>query len=293
MISFDKKEVKEALSLDNIYDLLQEWGGNPIYSSFGLISATICHNPIGEGSHKLYYYENSRLCVCYTGCDEHSFDIFELAIKVFKIQENRDIDLNEAVRYIALRFGISGTLVEDNANENADWEYLENYSRIQNITINSYTVTLEEYDKTILSNLNYKVRIMPWLQEGISQKVMDMAQIGYFPADDQITIPHFDKDGRFIGLRGRNLCKDDVERLGKYRPVFANQVTYKHPIGMNLYGLNWAKDNIAKMGKAIVVESEKSVLKYISYFGLENDICVACCGSSFSFYQLQLVLELH
>ena len=56
MITFDKREIKEALSLENIYELLVEFGGEPEYSSFGILACTICHNPPGEGSKKLYYY---------------------------------------------------------------------------------------------------------------------------------------------------------------------------------------------------------------------------------------------
>ena len=39
-------------------------------------------------------------------------------------------------------------------------------------------------------------------------------------------------------------------------------------------------------------EGEKSPLLYSSYFGSENDISVACCGSSLSMYQVQLLLDL-
>ena len=39
-------------------------------------------------------------------------------------------------------------------------------------------------------------------------------------------------------------------------------------------------------------EGEKSPLLYSSYFGTENDITVACCGSSLSMYQVQLLLDL-
>ena len=46
-----------------------------------------------------------------------------------------------------------------------------------------------------------------------------------------------------------------------------------------------------KIKKAIVFEGEKSTLKYQSYFGIENDISVACCGSSISAYQIQLLLD--
>jgi hypothetical protein len=45
------------------------------------------------------------------------------------------------------------------------------------------------------------------------------------------------------------------------------------------------------MKKAIIFEGEKSCLLYQSYFGLENDISVACCGSSVSNYQIQMLLE--
>ena len=36
---------------------------------------------------------------------------------------------------------------------------------------------------------------------------------------------------------------------------------------------------------------EKSCLLYKSYFGLDNDISVACCGSNLSTYQVQLLIE--
>ena len=60
MISFDKSKIKESLSTENIFDLLTEWGGDPEYTDFGILSTTICHNVPGEGSRKLYYYENGR-----------------------------------------------------------------------------------------------------------------------------------------------------------------------------------------------------------------------------------------
>ena len=66
---------------------------------------------------------------------------------------------------------------------------------------------------------------------------------------------------------------------------------YNHPLGMNLYNLNNSKDNIALTKLAILFESEKSTLLYQSYFGIENDISVACCGSNISAYQVQLLLD--
>ena len=74
MLSYDKTEVRNFLTLENIFELLTDWGGEPEYTDFGIICATICHNPPGDGSRKLYFYENSGLFNCYTGCNG-TFDI--------------------------------------------------------------------------------------------------------------------------------------------------------------------------------------------------------------------------
>ena len=293
MLVFDKSEIKNLLNIEDIFNLLYEWGGDPEYTSFGILSATICHNAPGEGSKKLYYYSNSTLFHCYTGCSDPSFDIFELVIKVFEIQHNKKVDLNEAVRYIAMRQGYSGR-IEDALEEEGleDWSILSNYNRIQNIEIGEKkNIVLKEYDDVILSRFNYKIKIAPWIKENISQEVIEKAKIGFYPGGDQITIPHFDADGRFIGVRGRALCQQECELYGKYRPLKVNQVLYNHPLGMNLYGLNWSKDAIKTIKKAIIFESEKSCLLYASYFGWENNISVACCGSSVSAYQIQLLTD--
>ena len=292
MINFDKKEIRDSLTIEQIFELLQEWGGDPEYTDLGIISSTICHNAPGEGSRKLYFYENSNLFHCYTGCEEPSFDIFELTIKVANIQFNRTYDLNAAVRYIAYRFGIISDIKEklEVLNEE-DWKILDNYERIKEIEINNQKVQLKEYDNKILKNLNYNVVISPWIKEGISKKAMKNAKIGYYPGGSQITIPHYDKEGRFIGLRGRTVSQEDAERYGKYRPVKINNLLYSHPLGMNLYNLNNSKDNIKLFGKAIVFESEKATLQYQSFFGIENDISVACCGSNISSYQIQSLIE--
>ena len=291
-MAYDKLEVKKSLSLDNIFELLTEWGGDPEYTDFGLLSATICHNEPGEGSRKLYYYTNSSLFQCYTGCG--SFDIFELAIKVFQIQNDIEMDLNDAVRYIAVKFGITSMSgPEEEAYKTEDWKILKTYDRIQEIELKDYHVELKEYDNDILSNMNYDIKITPWLNEDITQEVLDKAKIGYFPGGDQITIPHFDSNDRFIGLRGRTMCDEEAETFGKYRPIKCNQQLYNHPLGMNLYGYNWNKNTIKIMRKAIIFESEKSVLKYASYFGWDNNISTACCGSHISNYQIQLLLDLN
>ena len=135
MLVFDKTEIRNNLNSNDIFDLLQEWGGEPEYTNFGILCSTICHNKPKEGSRKLYYYENSGLFRCYTGCDSY-FDIFDLTIKIMAIQKDKTFDLNDAVRWIANKFGIVGKIEEeDNDEELSDWKYLSNYDRIQNIDL--------------------------------------------------------------------------------------------------------------------------------------------------------------
>ena len=130
MLTFDKNEIRNELNIDIIFDFLNSWGAEPEYTDFGLISTTICHNKPGEGSRKLYYYDNSGLFKCYTGCDA-SFDIFELAIKVYDQQLNQTLDLNDAVRLIAAKIGYQGEYVVEDENQLEDWKVLANYERIQ------------------------------------------------------------------------------------------------------------------------------------------------------------------
>ena len=116
-------------------------------------------------------------------------------------------------------------------------------------------------------------------------------KIGYYPTAEQITIPHYDMNGRFVGLRGRALSDEDAEIYGKYRPLVVGKQMYNHPLGLNLYNLNNSIENIKKIRKAIIFEGEKSCLLYQSYFGISSDISVACCGSSISSVQMALLLN--
>lgn len=288
--SFDKQTVRDALTDDDIYSLLEEWGGLPERRGDVIVSRTICHNEPGEGSHKLYYYPNTKLFQCYTNCG--SFDIFELTQKVFRYQRSQDIDLNDAVRYISIKFSVIGEDNEYTGIDQEDWKIFSDYGRADDIELKDYHADLQIYDNTILTRFNHDVIIQPWIDEGISQEVLDYAGICYYPGGDQIVIPHFDVNGNLVGIRGRTVVAAEAEMYGKYRPLLINRQFYSHPLGFNLYGLNWAKENIKILKKAIIFESEKSVLHYMTDFGIDNNISVACCGSNMSLYQLQLLKDL-
>jgi hypothetical protein len=272
-----------------VFDLVAEMGGNPqpIRDNY-FVAQTICHNKPGEGSYKLYYYGNTHLFRCYTSCDG-VFDIFDLVRKQKSIIENKEWSLPKALIYVATYFGYSyhNFDFQDEEVSLEDWNYFKNYDKIQENQIKEKRVELKIYNNNILKYLPTP-KISPWLQEGISAEIMQHRGIAYDPINEGIVIPHYDINGNLIGIRERTLIKEN-EQWGKYLPAQINGTLYRHPLSFNLYNLNNSKDNIRTIKKAIIFESEKSCLKYASYFGEDNDISVACCGQTIISYQLELL----
>ena len=111
------EKIKNELTIDQIYSFLLSFGGDPQLKDGLIISRTICH---GGYSHKLYYYDNTKLFKCYTDCFD-TFDIFELVLKINKIN-NKEISLPQAVKFIADYFGIyfNMSIQENTENEFKD-----------------------------------------------------------------------------------------------------------------------------------------------------------------------------
>ena len=279
-MAYDKYEVKEALELEDVYDILDSLGAEPEMHDEYIVARTICH---GGDSKKLYYWNNTRLFKCFTGsCG--TMDIFELLQKV------KQLDLNEAVYFVVNFFNLQYRLSEvDDSYLQEDWKIMRKWQEISAIKINHEKVILPEIDKSILKNYP-QPHILDWEKQYIPKEVSDYMGIRYDPVNGAIIIPHLDENGRLIGIRERTLVKENEVR-GKYRPWKQRNKQYNHPLAFNLYGLYQARDNIKMMGKAIVCESEKAVLQIINYLGLSNDLAVAVCGSSLSKYQFDLLVE--
>lgn len=101
-MSFDKDKVKDQLDIEDINLLLEKLDAEPELYDDKIVSKTICH---GGDSHKLYYYDNTRLFHCYTHCG-NAFDIFDLVSKV------KDIDLNTAIYYVVNFFNLQHKIDE-------------------------------------------------------------------------------------------------------------------------------------------------------------------------------------
>ena len=288
MYKYDKDTLKENLTIEEVFDLVSELGGEPVMGNGIFTARTICH---GGDSHKLYYYSNTHLFHCYTGCGDASFDIYDLVLRVNKTAGIQNFTLSKAIIFVAKYFGYTSENFdfEENQESNEDWKIINNFNRNKEKS-QTNIVELKIYNNQVLKYLPHPL-IFPWYKEGISFEAMESRGICYDPIQEGVVIPHYDINGNLIGIRERTLIKEN-EIYGKYRPAIINGKMYNHPLGFNLYNLNYSKDNIKKFQKAIVFEGEKSCLKYASYFGINNDISVACCGSNLINYQVKLLLSL-
>ena len=288
MYKYNKDTLKENLTIEEVFDLVSELGGEPVMGNGLFTARTICH---GGDSHKLYYYPNTHLFHCYTGCDNASFDIYELVLKVNKLAGNNNFTLSKAIVFVAKYFGFTSDIFDfdDNQDSIEDWKIINNFKRNKDKK-QPQKIELKIYDDKILKYLP-QPHIYPWEQEHIAFNIIKLRNIYYDPINEGIIIPHYDINGKLIGIRERTLIKEN-EIYGKYRPAILDGKMYNHPLGFNLYNLNFSKNNIKKYQKAIIFEGEKSTLLYASYFGIKNDISVACCGSNLINYQVKLLLSL-
>ncbi len=234
MYKYNKDEIKENLTIEQVLDFVAELGGEPIMHNNFFTAKTICH---GGEAHKLYYYENTHLFRCYTECDS-TFDIFELVVKIKtnngeqktvtqqtkegRVIVNRDWNLYDAVQYVAFYFGISAEMGDfsDIQEQLKDWNVLAEYEKNSQIQLNQQIIELEVFDNTILKHFP-RPHILPWEQEGISYETLLNRGISYDPIHEGIIIPHYDIDNNLIGIRERTLIKEE-EKYGKYRPAIIN-----------------------------------------------------------------------
>ena len=280
LTTLNTRDIINSLTLDDVKNFLESLGVEQIAvyeDKQYLVCPTICHNPIEEAeSMKLYWYQNNKIFRCYTECDE-AMSIFELYKKYMALNQY-PITIEEAENYVKqfLKHIIVTTRKAQSYKED-----VEKYKFTTNIPV------LEEYPKVVLDYFTHYYHPL-WLKDGITKEVMDKFQIKFSLGQNKIIIPHFDINGRLVGIRGRALEKKEIEEFGKYRPIQIGKILYTYPLQFNLYGIYEHKQGIQKRRSAIIAEAEKSVMLDDGYY---NDLsnCVACCGSTFNKYHISLL----
>lgn len=279
---YDKmKELKDSLTEDQIITLMRRFGATQFHDTGKALQfPTVCHHEDeGDGSFKLWYYKDTHLFRCFSECSA-TFDIFRLAKKRMEM-EGEDTHL-ENLYYLVLNH--SGIDFDTNLVEVSRHKAIAKDYEMQPLRIE-----LPSYPPHLLELYTWNP-IAEWLADGISEKAMFKYKILYSIGQEQIVIPHWDFDGRLIGIRGRNLNEEKAEYIGKYMPVKVEGKSLAHPLGLNLYGLNLIKNRINKYGLAIVAEGEKSVLQSETMFG-KYSTTVACCGSVINRWQVLQLIE--
>lgn len=120
------ENIKNNLTIEQVRDLLFALGGDPALKDEIIVSRTICHN---GHSHKLFYYNNTKLFKCYTECSD-TFDIYDLIIRNKK-SEGIDFTLYQAIQFIIVFFNLSISTENFNTNneEISDWQILNKYEQ--------------------------------------------------------------------------------------------------------------------------------------------------------------------
>lgn len=276
------EDLLAIISVDDIVKILIDMGSaRPKKDPAGnLYFTTICH---GGDTHKLHFFTESKFFMCYTNCGSMSlFDVlmnvngwsfwetlvFLAKYKGVKVHQ-RKVGLNKKI------YNIDDEL--DFLNKHL---YIPSKNKIQ----------LPVYDNRILSIFdNYCPNT--WIQEDIKEDILQYFNIKFYFNQLKAVIPHYDINGNLIGIKSRNFLQHEIELGRKYMPITVQGLTYKYPVGFNLYGLYQNQKAIRKSKAAIIFESEKSVFKYGSYYGQENNVSVAVQGMNVSLYQRDLLLD--
>ena len=272
------EDIIENLQDDAIINLMQQLGADRYEDKPDfLLFPTICHNEVAaDASMKLYYYKDTHLFVCYTSCG--GMNIFNF-LKHYYQTRGIDYDWYEDIFSVAKNCSI---------NKDLQFEAQEKFERKSEKYKERKLVQLPEYKRGVLDVFT-KFYPTEWLNDGITKEAMDKFDISYSIPQNKIIIPHYDVDGRLVGIRGRALNDWEIEMGAKYMPVEIEGTWYKHKLSLNLYGLYQNKENIKKQGICYLFESEKSVLQ-LENFNMPN--CgVAVCGSSFNIFQLKLLMK--
>lgn len=273
----DYKGIIEELDVDKIKDLLDQMDIPFQEKETYLVMPTVCHNEdIDEASWKLYYYKNNHIFYCYTNCQ--SMSIFKF-LKNYYETRNQSYDWYQDIYKVIL----------DCSNyRKPDGFAPKRYQRVRDMYTAPERIELPTYPNGIIDVFT-KFYPPEWLNDGITKTSMEKFNIRYSVPQNKIIIPHYNPKGELVGIRGRALNEWEVENVGKYMPVQIEGKWYSHPLSLNLYGLNWTKDNIKRTGTCFLVEAEKSTLQME---GWDFANCsAAVCGSQFNKHALKLLMQ--
>lgn len=281
-------DLLKLLTKEDIKDICEDLGSS--YSKDGksdtIIFDSFCH---GSDSHKLWYYHSSHTFTCFSCCGTMSLWQLIAFCMGWDVRE----DFYKILKYVADKKGVSlhkkTTRIRRGGRQtNTDMEFLSKHLR-KRTTIDGFEIRY--YDDKVLNNFEEAYPLC-WAEEGIDPLIAEIFDIRYNWHDNQAIIPHRAMNGKLMGVRCRCFNEEDVEAGRKYIPLKWEGEWLRYPTGSTFYGLYENQENIRRARRARLVEAEKSVHKYGSYYGQENNIALALCGTNFTMTQLRILIDL-
>ena len=270
----------ERMTLDDYEIIMRRLGANKRGDRYN----TICHN-INGGGYNLAFNKETRSFCCFSECS-CSYSLLSL------IKKRRELLGEPCSTYQSLKWLCNELGIEFNFKEEVK-QVNTNIYKWQN-TLLKYTknknknIELRVYNKKIL-NYFPKIYHTDWIDYGISEEVLDKYNIGWYNYKQQITIPCYRQNGDLIGIRVRNM---NPEINIKYIPLqLLDGTEFNFPTNEVFYGENFNWTNVQRTKSVILVESEKTVMKYESWYGAKNNICLGLYGSVLSNAKLKKLLS--
>lgn len=270
----------ERMTLDDYEIIMRRLGANKRGDRYN----TICHNINGGGYNLAFNKETKSFC-CFSECS-CSYSLLSL------IKKRRELLGEPCSTYQSLKWLCNELSIEFNFKEEIK-QVNTNIYKWQNSLL-KYTknknknIELRVYNKRIL-NYFPKIYHTDWIDYGISEEVLDKYNIGWYNYKQQITIPCYRQNGDLIGIRIRNMNPEiDI----KYIPLqLLDGTEFNFPTNEVFYGENFNWINVQRTKSVILVESEKTVMKYESWYGAKNNICLGLYGSVLSNAKLRKLLS--
>ena len=241
------------------------------------ILPTYCHHQNNTGSKKLYIYfnEDSVIFHCFSNCGTMTLEGF--------VERYQNCSYSEAKRLI--------DEILDRKIDGFSNLYKEEALEMPFATKKKKEFKINKVIDSSVLNSFYPISYGGWVKEGISRRTQERFNIRFDIMRQAVIIPQLNEDGQLVGVRRRALNESDIEREGKYKPVFANERWLNADSSTILYGLFENKENITKSKKVIVLEAEKSVMQLDTFYN-GSAPAVALYGSNMSDYQADLLRKL-
>lgn len=279
--AINRKQLRESLTEDHVIYLMSLLGASQYIDAGNYIQfPTICHNvDEGDAGFNLSYYKDSHRFYCFSNCG--SMDIFQVVKNRWELLDNGEDTHFENLAYWVMNH----SQIDLDSHQPMTFE---SYYDIKDYNSPTKEIVLPARSENVLDAF---MRFYPieWLNDGISKEAMDKYNILFSQVRNSIIIPHYDVNSRLIGVRRRALEKEDVKR-GKYRPIYIEGISYSHPLGYNLYGLDIVKDRVKQRGKIVIAEGEKAALQSQTLYGEDNYV-VAACGHRINRWQIHLIMK--